>query len=78
MTWAREAEECPLLEAVAKERLVKTQKAEKSLAGAVVICELWRLAVALLLLVVSSRECINTRTQLSNSKPVYSHTYYFM
>jgi hypothetical protein len=35
------------LEAVARERLVKTQKAEKGLAGAVVICELWRLVVAL-------------------------------
>jgi hypothetical protein len=43
----REAEESPLLEAVARERLVKTQQAGKGLAGAVVICELWRLAVAL-------------------------------
>jgi hypothetical protein len=43
----REAEESPLLEAVAKERLVKTQRGWKSLDGAVVICELWRLAVAL-------------------------------
>jgi hypothetical protein len=34
---------------------VKTQKAGKDLAGAVMICELWRLAVALLLLVVPSR-----------------------
>jgi hypothetical protein len=37
-------EEHPLLEAVAGERLVKTQQAGKC---AVVICELWRLAVAL-------------------------------
>jgi hypothetical protein len=44
---AREAEEFPLLEAVARERLLKTQQARKGLAGAVVICELWRLAVAL-------------------------------
>jgi hypothetical protein len=44
---AREAEESPLLEAVARERLVKTEQAGKGLAGAVVICELWRLAVAL-------------------------------
>jgi hypothetical protein len=42
-----EAEESPLLEAVTRERLVKAQKAEKDLACAVVICELWRLAVAL-------------------------------
>jgi hypothetical protein len=46
-TWAREAEEPLLLEAVARERLVKTQKSGKGLAGAVVICEFWRLAVAL-------------------------------
>jgi hypothetical protein len=32
-------------EAVARERLLKTQQAGKCLAGAVVICELWRLAV---------------------------------
>jgi hypothetical protein len=43
----RQAEESPLLEAVAMERLVKTQQAEKRLAGAVVICELCRLAVVL-------------------------------
>jgi hypothetical protein len=43
----RGAEESPLLEAVARERLVKAQQAGKSLAVAVVICELWRLALAL-------------------------------
>jgi hypothetical protein len=42
-----EAEESPLLEAVTRQRLAKTQHAGKGLAGAVVICELWRLAVAL-------------------------------
>jgi hypothetical protein len=42
-----EDEESPLLEAVTRERLVKTRQAGKSLTGAVVICELWRLAVAL-------------------------------
>jgi hypothetical protein len=46
-TWAREAEESPLLEVIAREWLVKTQKAENGLESAVVICELWRLAVAL-------------------------------
>jgi hypothetical protein len=40
-TLAQEAEESPLLEAVAKKRL-KIQHAGKGLAGAVVICELWR------------------------------------
>jgi hypothetical protein len=43
----REAEESPLLEPVARERLVKTQQAGKGLADAVVLCELWTLAVAL-------------------------------
>jgi hypothetical protein len=43
----REAEESPLLEAVARDQLVKTQQAEKGLADAVVICELWRFAVTL-------------------------------
>jgi hypothetical protein len=46
-TFAREAEESLLLEAIARERLVKTQQAGKSLAGAVVICELWKLVIAL-------------------------------
>jgi hypothetical protein len=43
----REAEEPLLLEAVVRKRLVKTQQVGKGLAGAVVICELWRLATAL-------------------------------
>jgi hypothetical protein len=42
-----EVEESPLLEAVTRELLVKTQQAGKSLPGAVVICQLWRLVVAL-------------------------------
>jgi hypothetical protein len=46
-TSLREAEESILLESVAKERLVKTQQAGKCLAGAVVIYELWRSAIAL-------------------------------
>jgi hypothetical protein len=36
-----------MLEAVARERLVKRQQAGKGLADAVVICELWTLAGAL-------------------------------
>jgi hypothetical protein len=46
-TWEREAEESLLLYAVDRERLVKTQQAGKGLASAVVICELWRVAVTL-------------------------------
>jgi hypothetical protein len=42
----RKAEESPLLEADVRERL-KTQQAGKGLDGAVMICELRRLAVAL-------------------------------
>jgi hypothetical protein len=42
-----EAEESPRLEAGTREQLVKTQQAGKGLACAVVICELWRLAVVL-------------------------------
>jgi hypothetical protein len=42
----RDIEESSLLEAVTRERLMKTQQAGKGLAGVVTICELWRLAVA--------------------------------
>jgi hypothetical protein len=42
-----EVEESALLEAVARDRLVKTQQPGKGLAGGVVICELWRSALAL-------------------------------
>jgi hypothetical protein len=43
----REAEESPSLKVVARQWLVETQQAGKGLADAVVICELWRLAVGL-------------------------------
>jgi hypothetical protein len=46
-TCAREAGESLLIEAVAREGLVKKQQAGRDLAGAVVICEVWRLAIAL-------------------------------
>jgi hypothetical protein len=46
-TWAREAEESPLLGDVAMERLFKTQQARKCLAAAVVMCKVWRLMIAL-------------------------------
>jgi hypothetical protein len=42
-----EAEVSTLLVAVTRQRLVETHQAGKGLAGAMVICELWRLAVAL-------------------------------
>jgi hypothetical protein len=46
-TSAREAEEFRLLEAAPRERPEKTQQDGEGLARAVVICELWILAVAL-------------------------------
>jgi hypothetical protein len=42
-----EAEEYPLLEAVTRERLVKTQQIVKDLACAVVICKVWKLPIGL-------------------------------
>jgi hypothetical protein len=42
-----EAEKLPLLEAVAREWLVKTQQAGKDSAGAVVICKMWILTMVL-------------------------------
>jgi hypothetical protein len=47
-TCTRKAEESPLLEAVAGEQLVKKQQVGKRLiAGALVICKVWRSAMAL-------------------------------
>jgi hypothetical protein len=47
-TRGHEAEESPFLETVARERLMKTQQAgKKCLTGAVVICKVWTLAIAL-------------------------------
>jgi hypothetical protein len=42
-----EAEESPLLKAITRERLLKTQQAGKNLLSAVVICKMLRLAVGL-------------------------------
>jgi hypothetical protein len=43
----REAEESPLLEAVARERLVKTQQAGIGLAGVIVNCKVLSIAMVL-------------------------------
>jgi hypothetical protein len=43
----RDAEESPLLEVVTRKWLLKIQQTGKNLAGAVVICESWRLAMML-------------------------------
>jgi hypothetical protein len=42
-----EADKSPLSEAMTREQLVKTQQTGKDLACAVVICKVWRLAMAL-------------------------------
>jgi hypothetical protein len=42
-----EAEESPLFVAVTREELVKTKQAGNDLTGVVMICELWKLAMAL-------------------------------
>jgi hypothetical protein len=46
-TLACEVEDSPLLRSVVRKWLVKTKQAGKGLVSAVVICEMWRLAVAL-------------------------------
>jgi hypothetical protein len=66
----------PLLETVAMERLLKIQQTGKGLAGAVVICELSRLAVALYLLAFPSRVLKWSLNPFTNPNPVYSHIYY--
>jgi accessory gene regulator protein AgrB len=75
--FSAETEEFPILEAVIRERLVKSQQAGKYLAGAVVICEAWRLVMALQLLVVSSCVYKWSINPISNPKlRRQSHTYY--
>jgi hypothetical protein len=46
-TKAREAEESPLLEAVTRKRLVMTLQSREDLVFAAVICNVWKLAMAL-------------------------------
>jgi hypothetical protein len=75
MALAREAEESSLLEADARERLLKTQQAGKGLAVAVVFCELWSITVALLLLVFPSRVYKWSINRVTEPNPVYSRTY---
>jgi hypothetical protein len=72
-TWAREAEESPLLEAVVRERLLKTLKSGEGLVFAAVVCKVWRLVMALSLLVIPSRVVKWSINPISNLYPVYSH-----
>jgi hypothetical protein len=60
-----------MLEAVARERLVKTQ-AGKGLAGAVVICKVWRSAIALEVIVVPSGMYKWSINPFTNPYPFFS------
>jgi hypothetical protein len=71
-----EAEESPLLDAVAREWLVKTQQAGKDLAGAVVNFRLWGLVMALQLLVVLSHVYTWSVNTISNPQPCRGSLYY--
>jgi hypothetical protein len=64
-----------LLEAVASERLVKTEEAGKCLTGTMVISKLWRLAAALKLLVVPNRVYKWSINLFPNPNHVYNHPY---
>jgi hypothetical protein len=69
-----EAKESPLLEAVASERLLIHRRLQKGLVVVEVMCEWWRLPVALSLLVVQSS--VNKRSihPFNSPYPVDSHT----
>jgi hypothetical protein len=74
-TWPREAEESPLLEAVARERLVKTQQAGRRLSGC---CgDLWIVGIGDgSVIACSTKSCKWSLNPFTNSSPVYSHSYY--
>jgi hypothetical protein len=65
-----EAEESPLLEAVARERLMKTAGWER-LSGCCVICKLWILAIALKLIAFSSGVYKWSINPISKQNPLY-------
>jgi hypothetical protein len=72
-TSACKAKVSPLLEAFAKELLVKTWG--QGLAGAVVICELWRLAVAVYLLVIQNRVYKRLLSPFIKPDPIKSYSF---
>jgi hypothetical protein len=71
--WACEAKESPLLEATAREQMVKTQQAGEGFTGALVICKVCRSDIALQVLVVPSCVYNWSTNSFSNPNPVYSH-----
>jgi hypothetical protein len=62
-----------VLEAVTRQRLVKTQLAEKTYVCTVVNCRVCDLTIALWLLAVTF--CTSSVNPISNPNPVYSHTH---
>jgi hypothetical protein len=76
-TWAREAEKSPILEAAARERLVKTQQARKRLSRC---CDdLWVVEISGGAVIACSSEscvCKWSTNPFTNPNPVYSHTHY--
>jgi hypothetical protein len=73
-TWACEAEESPVLEAVVTKRLVKRQQAGKLLSGC---CgDLWIADISGgAVIVCSSGSCKLSKNPFINPSPVYSHTH---
>jgi hypothetical protein len=71
-----EAEESPLLEVITRERLVKTQQAGEGLRSAVLICKIWRLAMALNYLQFRVTVCKGLINPIYNPNLVIVPTYY--
>jgi hypothetical protein len=74
-TWAREDEESPLLEVIARQRLMKTQQDGKRLS---VCCgDLWIVEIGGgAVIACSTKSCKWSQNPFINSNPVYSHYYY--
>jgi hypothetical protein len=70
-----EAEESPLLEAFAREQLVRYSRPKKSSVGAVTICELWRSVMVLQLLVLMNCVYKWSTNPVTNPNTINSHPY---
>jgi hypothetical protein len=73
-TWAREAEESPLLEAAARERVVKSQQAARRLSWCCGFLWSVQLSDNAVIIVVSSGVCRWSINPFTNLYPVYIHT----
>jgi hypothetical protein len=74
VTWAQEAEEYVLLEAVSREQLLKTQQAEKRLSRCCGDLESVKIINGAVI-VVPSGACKWSVHRVTNPNPVYSHTH---